>query len=80
MSTRVECICGNIIYTGSFPNKNVYDLVSEESYDAVFDDYNSLKVRQLFAGNRKLLECDKCFRLIIQDEDKISYYKKENLD
>lgn len=78
MGSRVECKCGNVIYTGSFPNENVYDVISEEAYDEVLDPFDRAKAEQLFSGGKKLLECDKCGRILIQDKSEIIFYKKDD--
>ena len=76
MGSRVECKCGNVINTGSFPNEDVSHLVSEESYE-VLDPFDRIKAEQLFLGGVKVIKCRQCDRMIVQEGDNINYYSKQ---
>jgi hypothetical protein len=79
MSSRIECKCGNIVTIGSFPNEGVFRLVSEEDYDEVVDPFDRMKAERLFLGGSKIIECDKCGRMIFQDGHGIKYYSIDGL-
>ena len=78
MSVRVKCKCGNIISTGSFPNKYVYSVISEKSYDDQEDPFDRTKVAGLFVSGRTLIECEVCGRIMIQNDSETLYYKLED--
>lgn len=79
MSTRTICLCGNTIRTGSFPNDNVYSLISEFDYDQVTEPVDQKKLAILFLKGKTVLECTNCGRLIVETgEGENKFYKPED--
>jgi hypothetical protein len=77
MGSRIECKCGNVINTGSFPNKGIYHLVSEESYDEVVDPFDRMKAARLFVGGDTLTICNQCNRILLVRGVEVSFYSTE---
>jgi hypothetical protein len=77
MGSRIECKCGNVVGIGSFPNEDVYRLVSEEAYDEVIDPFDRDKAERLFLGGIKVVRCVQCSRIIILDSGQQKYYLEE---
>lgn len=81
MSAWVECICGNRICTGAFPNPGGHRVISEESYDAVGDPVDRTKLGVLFLQGRELIECPRCGRILLRGEGgTYRSYTPERLD
>ena len=78
MGSRIECVCGNIISTGSFPDADVYRLISEVAYDQVEDPFDRLKAEQIFVAAKKVIWCPICDRIMIQQGVNVVSYIKES--
>jgi hypothetical protein len=66
MASWVNCPCGTEIGTGSFPNPNVYRVVSEEAYDKIEDPVDRKRLAVFFLSGGTLVRCPKCRGVLIQ--------------
>lgn len=66
MSSWVRCRCGLVVGIGSFPNPNVYRVISEEQYDEVADPVDRRKIGSLIVSGGVLVRCSNCHRVLIQ--------------
>lgn len=79
MSSWIQCVCGQLIGTGSFPNDHVSSMVSELDYDGLDDPIDRAKIAGLFVRSRSVVECPLCGRLHLQraGSDEWDVYIKE---
>lgn len=79
MSSRIECKCGKMINTGSFPNEHVFMLISENNYDHLEDPLDRIKVGSLMLGGDVVIICPQCGRLLVQFKgaNNIIFFREE---
>ncbi len=63
---KMLCTCGNMLSNQSFPNPNVYTIISEEDLDRLDEPINS---DSLFRESSLMFRCDKCGRLWVYWKD-----------
>lgn len=79
MSSWVVCRCGAVIGTGSFPNPNVYCLISEEQYDEVDDPIDRRKLGVLYLAGGTLISCGNCNQVLIRwaGESEFQHFQRQ---
>jgi hypothetical protein len=61
----MTCTCGARIGMGSFPNDDVFKVISETQYDSIEDPVDRASLEKLFVSGFTLCRCKNCGTVII---------------
>ena len=81
MSSKIICICGNIVYKNLFSGTHANLIISDTKLDQIDDSWpTSRTMDHIITNGQIMVQCTKCGRIMIESKDDgtISSYKLES--